>query len=97
MLKIGGRIYTVTGMRKFILYICIYYVDVKELFEWETNLLDSSPLFHRISDAELKDDPYIDAMTSHTEESKKVLRGNHDKWWAVYERVQNYSFNPFLQ
>ena len=62
-------------------------VDVEELHQWHVEKCDAHPLFRRLSDEELEGDRCIDAMTSETEESKKVARMGGRKFLAVYERL----------
>ena len=62
--------------------------DVLELYEWMTNCLNAHPLFKRIDNTELENDPVIECITNSTEEGKKVARNNGDKYWAVYRRIR---------
>ena len=78
-LRVGGIIYTIT--------------DVKDLHEWMVKHLDEHPLFKRMSDAELKDDPCIPCVYQETEEGKKVERNKGDKYLAVYRRVESNAEN----
>jgi len=55
ILKEGGRIYEVT--------------DVKDLHDWNVHHLELHPMFERIPDEELKDDPCIAAMREETDEA----------------------------
>lgn len=71
-LKAGGKLYCIT--------------DVKELHDWHVEHCDAHPLFRRI--AEPEDDPCVKAMSTETEESKKVERNNGSKYYAVYERIE---------
>jgi len=73
VLKIGGMLYTIT--------------DVLALHEWEVEHLDAHPLFERIPNDELKDDPCFVAMHWATEEGQKVTRLSGQKWAAVYRRI----------
>jgi tRNA (guanine-N7-)-methyltransferase len=72
VLKYSGRIYTIT--------------DVKELHEWHTQTLDSSPHFKRIEDSLLTDDMFIGFMRN-TDEAKKVAKKKGDMFFAVYEKI----------
>ena len=72
-LDIGGMLYTVT--------------DVKELAEWMAARMGESALFERVEEAELKDDPCVEAMMNGTEEGKKVTRLSGNKYPAVWRRV----------
>jgi tRNA (guanine-N7-)-methyltransferase len=49
--------------------------------------LDEHPLFFRIADEDLKDDPCFAAIHKGTQEGQKVTRNHGDKWPAVYRRV----------
>jgi tRNA (guanine-N7-)-methyltransferase len=75
-----GRLYCIT--------------DVKELHEWHVEKCDSHPLFERLSEEDMKDDPCVEAMIQETEEAKKVERLGGDntkgeKYYAVYKRIAN--------
>ncbi|KAI8928006.1 putative methyltransferase-domain-containing protein [Entophlyctis helioformis] len=74
-LRPGGIVYTVT--------------DVKDLHEWMVKHLDEHPLFVRMGDDELKDDPCVPCVMEDTEEGKKVARNKGDKYLAVYRRVED--------
>ena len=73
-LPVGGMIYTIT--------------DVKKLHKWMTEKLDGHPLFERIPDEELKDEPAYKAMFTSTEEGNKVTRNKGHMFPAVYRKVQ---------
>ena len=83
VLKVNeGRLYTVT--------------DVKDLFDWMTKHLENHPLFERLSEEELKEDPVVTKLFESTEEGQKVSRlkestnGVHgQKWCAVFRRVSD--------
>ncbi len=86
ILKVGGIIYTVT--------------DVKDLHDWMVKHLDEHPLFERIGEDELTNDPCVPCVMNSTEEGKKVERNNGEKYLACYRRIE-YSgpwdgFEPFL-
>lgn len=68
-----GRLYCIT--------------DVKELHDWHVEKCDAHPLFRRLSDDELENDPCVQAMRTETEESKKVDRAGGEKYHAVYQRI----------
>jgi tRNA (guanine-N7-)-methyltransferase len=70
-----GRLYCIT--------------DVKELHDWHVAKCDIHPLFRRLPDEEAKKDPCVETMTTETEEGKKVTREGRDKFYAVYERIEN--------
>jgi tRNA (guanine-N7-)-methyltransferase len=55
ILKPEGRIYEVT--------------DVKDLHDWNCQHLDAHPMFERIPDSELVNDPGIKAMREETDEA----------------------------
>lgn len=73
VLRPGGRLWTVT--------------DVHDLHQWMVERLDAHPLFERIPDAELADDPIMTAVMERTEEGIKVTRNNGSKYPAVYRRI----------
>lgn len=74
ILKEGGMLYMIT--------------DVKDLFDWNLKYLEAHPLFERIPDSELVDDPCMYVMANETEEGKKVTRINGDKYPAVFRRIK---------
>lgn len=86
LLKQGsGRLYCIT--------------DVRELHEWHVQECDAHPLFRRLSEKEMKDDPCVEAMISETEEAKKVTRQGGDnkqgeKYYQVYERILDSEMEP---
>ncbi len=73
VLKEGGMLYTIT--------------DVFDVHEWMVKHLDEHPLFQRIPEEELKDDPAIPKVIDSTEEGKKVARSHGNKHLAVYRRI----------
>lgn len=75
VLREGGRIYTCT--------------DVLDLHQWMVKHLDEHPLFERIPDDDLKDDPILACVLNKTEEGIKVERNHGDKYPAVYRRLGN--------
>ena len=44
------------------------------------------PMFERVPDFELVDDPCIAAMREETDEAIKVIRNNGSIWHAVYRK-----------
>ena len=72
ILKPGGRIYEVT--------------DVKDLHDWNCHHLDMHPMFERIPDSDLENDPGVKVMREDTDEAQKVIRNNGSIWHAVYRR-----------
>lgn len=68
-----GIIYTIT--------------DVKDLHDWIVQHFDEHPLFEKISDAELNEDPIVEKLYESTEEGQKVTRNKGDKYLAVYRRI----------
>eukprot|EP00033_Pygsuia_biforma_P004708 GCRY01005161.1.p1 GENE.GCRY01005161.1~~GCRY01005161.1.p1 ORF type:complete len:261 (-),score=48.77 GCRY01005161.1:46-828(-) len=61
--------------------------DVKDLHEWMVEKCDGHPLFARLTDEELADDPCVKVMTFDTEEGKKVERNDGPKYLACYRRI----------
>lgn len=74
-LKENARLYCVT--------------DVLDLHEWHVAKCNQHPMFEKISDDELKNDPCVEAMQTATEESQKVDRAGTSKYYAVYRRISN--------
>lgn len=60
---------------------------LQELGEWMQNKLDAHPLFEKVSDAELADDPAAGLLEEGTEEGQKVARNSGSVWRAVYRRI----------
>jgi Putative methyltransferase len=60
---------------------------VQELGDWMRAKLDAHPLFERLSDEELEDDPAAALLTEGTEEGQKVARNSGQTWRNVYRRV----------
>lgn len=75
ILQPGGILYTVT--------------DVKDLHEWMKSHLDRHPLFKKIPNEDLVDDPVLESARTSTEEGKKVERNKGDKWIACYTRLDD--------
>lgn len=64
--------------------------DVKELHEWMDQACEEHPLFVRVPREEVADDPCIEAVTSETEESKRVKnlgRFGHEVHLSIFRRV----------
>ena len=70
-----GKLYTVT--------------DVEDLFEWMTKHLEAHPLFERLSDKELEQDPVVAKLYESTEEGQKVSRAKGQKWCSVFRRISD--------
>ncbi|OQR77428.1 tRNA (guanine-N(7)-)-methyltransferase-like [Tropilaelaps mercedesae] len=81
VLAIDGRLYTIT--------------DVLDLHEWMVMHINQHPLFERISDEELKEDPVTEKLYDSTEEGKKVSRNAGKKYPAVFRRINSNLRNPF--
>ncbi|XP_042903110.1 tRNA (guanine-N(7)-)-methyltransferase isoform X2 [Parasteatoda tepidariorum] len=79
VLKIGGLVYTIT--------------DVKELHDWMVKHLDEHPLFERVTDDKLTNDPVVEKIYESSEEGKKVTRNKGDKYLAVYLRIEDPMLN----
>ncbi|ORZ16013.1 putative methyltransferase-domain-containing protein [Lobosporangium transversale] len=75
VLRPGGIIYTIS--------------DVKDLHLWMVKHLDAHPLFVRIPDEELADDPAVEHVRNATEEGQKVERNKGDKYLACYRRIND--------
>ncbi|KAJ3188035.1 tRNA (guanine-N(7)-)-methyltransferase (tRNA(m7G46)-methyltransferase) [Irineochytrium annulatum] len=74
VLRVGGTLYTVT--------------DVHDLHLWMVRHLDAHPLFRRLTEGELKEDPCVKCVMEDTEEGKKVARNEGSKWLMCYRRVE---------
>ncbi|KAJ1929725.1 tRNA (guanine-N(7)-)-methyltransferase (tRNA(m7G46)-methyltransferase) [Tieghemiomyces parasiticus] len=73
VLREGGILYTAT--------------DVRDLHEWMVKHLDAHPLFARIPNEDLDDDPVVRCVLTSTEEGRKVARNDGDKFLACYRRL----------
>ena len=73
----GGKIYTVT--------------DVRDLFEWMTKHLSEHPLFERVEETLLDQDPVVEKLFESSEEGQKVSRNAGNKWCAVFTRIPDPS------
>ncbi len=69
----GGMVYTIT--------------DVHDLHLWMVEKLEGHPLFKRVSEEEMKEDPVVEKLYESTEEGQKVSRTKGEKWCAVFRRV----------
>lgn len=61
--------------------------DVKDLHEWMVEKLDAHPLFERIPNEAIAQDPVVHCVLEKTEEGIKVARNQGDKFLAVYKRL----------
>lgn len=74
----GAKVYTVT--------------DVKELHEWMVQHFVEHPLFEKVSEEEMQEDPVVEKLYSSSEEGQKVTRNNGDKFCAVFRRIKDPHF-----
>jgi tRNA (guanine-N7-)-methyltransferase len=75
VLKVTGRLYCIT--------------DVKALHQWHLKQCQAHSLFRQLSDDEVVEDPCVAAMRVETEEGKKVERNKGNKYYAVFERIDD--------
>ncbi len=68
----GGMIYTIT--------------DVEELGNWMQKHLNEHPLFERVSDEELADDPLIPFIQNSSEDGQRTTKQGLGKYQAVYRK-----------
>ncbi|XP_049858456.1 tRNA (guanine-N(7)-)-methyltransferase isoform X1 [Schistocerca gregaria] len=73
VLAVNAVVYTVT--------------DVRDLHEWMVQHFTEHPLFVRLSDDDIKDDPVIEKLYDSSEEGQKVSRNHGEKFLAVFRRV----------
>ena len=74
VMKAEGLLYVVT--------------DVLELYEWMTGVLSRATEFFARQEAANEDnDLCVKLICNETEESKKVNRGGHPKYFAVFRRL----------
>ncbi|XP_065072268.1 tRNA (guanine-N(7)-)-methyltransferase B-like [Rhopilema esculentum] len=74
-LDIGAKVYTIT--------------DVEELHIWMKEHFNDHPLFRELEKEEYKDDPVVDKVYNSTEEGKKVARNKGNKYFAMFERIED--------
>lgn len=72
-MAVGGILYTVT--------------DVEELGDWMKGCLDAHPLFEKVPEEEVKNDPVVNLLTTATEEGQKVARNEGQTFMAIYRRI----------
>ncbi|CAB9513554.1 tRNA (guanine-N(7)-)-methyltransferase [Seminavis robusta] len=80
-----GRLYCIT--------------DVQELHQWHVQKCNAHPLFRRLKEEEIKDDPCVELMKNETEEGKKVTKLGGDnkkgeKYYCVYQRILDAEIPP---
>lgn len=78
VLRDGALLYTIT--------------DVQEVAEWNADAIEAHPLFQRVHEHDLSNDPVPHLMATETEEGRKVLRNNGNMWRAVARRLPNTHF-----
>ena len=61
--------------------------DVQTYFEYAVPIVGGHPLFERIPDAEIAEDPALKCALTVTEEAKKVEKNGGKKFWAVFRRI----------
>ncbi|KAJ3045628.1 transcriptional regulator swi6 [Rhizophlyctis rosea] len=67
----------------------LYHVTtIQDLHLWMVKHLDEHPLFARIPEQDLKDDPCVPCVMGETEEGRKAGREKGDKFLAVYRRLE---------
>ncbi|XP_007506207.1 tRNA (guanine-N(7)-)-methyltransferase isoform X2 [Monodelphis domestica] len=70
-----GLVYTIT--------------DVMDLHSWICTHFEEHPLFERVPQEELVDDPIVGHLGTSTEEGKKVLRNGGKNFPAIFRRIQD--------
>ena len=68
----GGLLYNVT--------------DVKDLSEWMQTHLDASPLFERLTDAEVEADPYIQHVAHASEDAVRTEKKGLSKYYSIHRK-----------
>ena len=74
-LRPGGKAYTIT--------------DVEDLHEWMVARFAAHAAFERVGEAENARDVCVAAMSTETEEGKKVARNGGEKFVALFRRVED--------
>jgi len=70
----GAIVYTIT--------------DVKKIYKWICEKFEAHPLFERIPDEEMTDDPAYKAIFNSTEEGQRVQRNGGHKFPAIWRRIK---------
>ena len=73
MLKVGGKLYSIT--------------DVEELHLWHKEVIAQNPCFKELPIDELEKDPFLSFMKD-TDEARKVMKKNGKMYYIAYERVE---------
>jgi len=73
-LRVGGVVYTNT--------------DVYDLHRWMASHFEQHPLFERVTEAELENDPVVELVKGSSEEAKKVAKANQSSYLAVFRRIE---------
>ncbi|XP_055390086.1 tRNA (guanine-N(7)-)-methyltransferase isoform X2 [Condylostylus longicornis] len=73
VLRKGGIIYTIT--------------DVEDLNQWIVKHLEEHPLYEKVEDEYLKNDPIIEKLYESSEEGIKVTRNKGSRFLAIYKRI----------
>lgn len=68
----SGLIYTIT--------------DVENLHIWMVKHISEHPLFEKLNESEMMNDPIVKLLYDSTEEGQKVTRNKGKKWAAVYRK-----------
>lgn len=61
--------------------------DVPDLHEWMKKHFTEHPLFERLTETELQNDPIVPKLGISSEEAKKVTRNEGPKLIAVFRRI----------
>ncbi|KAL6052209.1 tRNA (guanine-N(7)-)-methyltransferase [Balamuthia mandrillaris] len=73
VVAVGGLLYTNT--------------DVEELHQWMVKHLSEHPLFERLSQEEMEQDPVLELIQTTSEEAQKVAKNEGKKYPAVFRRI----------
>ena len=74
-LRLGATVYTAT--------------DVLDLHKWMEHHFDEHPLFTRMEQHVVDDDPIVPKLGNCSEESQKVIRKGGDVFIGVYKRIDD--------
>jgi tRNA (guanine-N7-)-methyltransferase len=74
IMKPGGIVYTIT--------------DVKDLHDWMVKHLEGHPMFERIPEEQMANDPCVPCMYDGTDEGRKVTRLGGNKYASYFRRIK---------
>ncbi|XP_049848954.1 tRNA (guanine-N(7)-)-methyltransferase-like [Schistocerca gregaria] len=75
--------------------------DVKDLYDWMERHFLEHPLFEKVTEQELCDDPVINLIPNSTEESRKAKKQNRSIFYTAFKRIpydgKNHAVYKFFE